>query len=158
MQWKALWEKYKPYVWQVLLALAVGGLSALISGNMDVYSTLVRPPLSPPGWLFPVAWTILYVLMGVAAGMVWKRDTPERKPALFIYYIQLAMNFLWSPLFFRLGWLTVAAVWLGLMILAIYVTYCRFRAIRPVSGYLLLPYLVWCLFAFYLNIGFVVLN
>lgn len=152
------WQKYKPYILQVLLALAVGGLSALVSGDMNTYDTLVRPPLSPPGWVFPVAWTVLYILMGIAAGIVCKSDSPHRQSALTRYYIQLFINFLWSPLFFRLEWLTVAAVWLGLLVLAVYAAYRRFRRISPVSGYLLLPYLAWCLFALYLNIGFVVLN
>ena len=152
------WQKYKPYILQVLLALAVGGLSALISGGMNVYDTLVRPPLSPPGWLFPVAWTVLYILMGVAAGIVCQSGDANRQTAMKWYYLQLFFNFLWSPLFFGLEWLAVAAVWLALLVVAVGITYRQFRQIHPVSGYLLLPYLAWCLFALYLNIGFVVLN
>lgn len=152
------WQKYKPYVLQVVLALAVGGVSALISGGMNVYDTLVRPPLSPPGWLFPVVWSILYVLMGVAAGLICKSDHPGRDHALRWYYVQLFINFLWSPLFFGLEWLSVAAVWLGLLVLAVLIACRQFRSISATAGYLLLPYLVWCLFALYLNIGFVVLN
>ena len=154
----SLWQKYKPYILQVLLALGVGGLSALISGGMDAFDTLIKPPLSPPGWLFPVAWSILYVLMGIAAGLVQTSGDRDSGAALTAYYVQLALNFLWSPIFFGLGWIGFAAVWLALLTVAVYVTKRRFCAISPVAGWLLVPYLLWCLFALYLNLGFVILN
>ena len=152
------WKTYKPYILQVLLALAVGGLSALVSGGMDGYGTLIKPPLSPPGWLFPVAWSILYVLMGIAAGWIQTSGDGDRKYALIAYYVQLAINFLWSPIFFGLGWIQFAAVWLALLVVAVYVTKSRFAAITSAAGWLLVPYLLWCLFALYLNVGFVILN
>lgn len=152
------WKTYKPYILQVLLALAVGGLSALVSGGMDGYDTLIKPPLSPPGWLFPVAWSILYVLMGIAAGWIQSSGDKDRKYALIAYYVQLAVNFLWSPIFFGLGWIAFAAVWLALLVVAVYGTKSRFSAITPAAGWLLVPYLLWCLFALYLNVGFVILN
>lgn len=152
------WRKYKPYILQILLALAVGGLSALLAGGMDTYATLTKPPLSPPGWLFPVVWSILYVLMGVAAGRTLTSGDGDTAAAMRLYYLQLALNFLWSPIFFRFGWLTFAAVWLVALILAVYATHRRFRRIDAIAGWLLLPYLAWCLFALYLNIGFAVLN
>ncbi len=153
-----LWQKYKPYILQVLLALAVGGLSALISGGMNTYDRLTRPPLSPPGWVFPVVWTVLYILMGIAAGKIVTSEDTHSQKAMRWYYIQLFINFLWSPIFFGLEWLTLAAVWLALLVAAVYITYRHFRRICPVAGYLLIPYLIWCLFALYLNIGFAVLN
>lgn len=154
----AFWQKYKPYILQILLALAVGGVSALISGGMDGYETLTKPPLSPPGWLFPVVWAVLYILMGIAAGLVQTSGDRDSKAALTAYYVQLAINFLWSPIFFGLGWIGFAAVWLALLVVAVYVTKQRFAAISPVAGWLLLPYLLWCVFALYLNLGFVILN
>ena len=154
----SFWQRYKPYILQVLLALAVGGLSALISGRMDEYSWLTKPPLSPPGWLFPVAWTVLYVLMGIAAGLVQTSEDKRSSGALTLYYIQLALNFLWSPLFFGLGWIGFAAVWLALLTVAVYATKQSFAAISKAAGRLLLPYLIWCIFALYLNLGFVILN
>ena len=152
------WQKYKPYILQVLLALAVGGVSALISGGMDDYQALTKPPLSPPGWVFPVAWSILYVLMGLAAGLIQVSGDRDSKTALTAYYVQLAINFLWSPIFFGLGWIGFAAVWLALLVVAVYVTRRRFYAISPAAGWLLVPYLLWCLFALYLNLGLVILN
>ena len=152
------WQRYKPYILQVILALAVGGLSALLAGGMDTYGELVKPPLSPPGWVFPVAWTILYILMGIAAGMILVSRDEDRGGAMGLYYLQLALNFVWSPLFFRFGWITFAAVWLAALVAAVYAAYRRFRRIAPTAGWLLVPYLAWCVFAFYLNVGFVVLN
>ena len=152
------WNKYKPIILQVALALAAGGLAALLSGGQEPYQELVKPPLSPPGWVFPVVWTVLYVLMGVAAGLVAGSRDIHRDKALTRYYIQLAINVLWPMLFFRFELLTVAAVWLALLVVAVYVTWQWFRCISVPAGRLLIPYLLWCLFALYLNIGFVVLN
>lgn len=153
-----VWKKYRPYVLQILLALAVGGLSALLAGGTDAYATLIKPPLSPPGWVFPAVWTILYILMGIAAGRVLTSEDADTAAALRIYYLQLALNFLWSPIFFRFGRLAFAAVWLAALVLAVFAAYRRFRRIDTTAGRLLLPYLAWCLFALYLNIGFAVLN
>ena len=152
------WNKYKPYILQIALALAVGGLSALLSGSQAAYATLTKPPLSPPGWVFPVVWTVLYVLMGVAAGLVVTSGDRGTGDAMRWYYVQLGLNLLWSPIFFRFGWLTVAAVWLALLVVAVWITRQKFAAIRPLAGALLTPYLLWCLFALYLNIGFAILN
>ena len=154
----AWWQKYKPYILQVALALGVGGLSALLSGGMDAYGQWVKPPLSPPGWVFPVAWTVLYILMGLAAGIILVSQDEDSGVALRLYYLQLALNFLWSPIFFRLGWITFAAVWLAALVAAVYATCGRFRRISNAAGWLLAPYLAWCVFALYLNIGFAVLN
>ena len=154
----SFWQKYKPYIVQVLIALGVGGLSALLSGGMDTYGDLVQPPLSPPGWLFPVAWSILYILMGIAAGRIVTSHHKDSGGALGLYYLQLVLNFWWSPIFFRLGWLTFAAIWLAALVVAVYATRSRFGRIDAAAGWLLLPYLLWCLFALYLNIGIVVLN
>ena len=153
-----VWQKYKTCLWQIGLALAVGGASALLSGSQATYAGLVKPPLSPPGWVFPVVWTVLYILMGIAAGLIHRSDDVDKERALTLYYIQLFINFLWSPLFFGWGCYSFAAIWLLLLVVAVFATWRRFRAISPSAGWLLVPYLLWCLFALYFNIGFVVLN
>ncbi len=139
----------------------VGALSGLLSGNFSsFYSELVKPPFSPPGIVFPIIWAILYALMGISAYMIYASDAGimEKRKALTIYAVQLFFNFLWSIVFFRfeqteaaLAVLFALAVLIVLMILA-------FRRIRPLAGYLNLPYLLWVLFALYLNTGFVLLN
>lgn len=157
--WKGLWNKYKPIVLQVVVALLAGGLASLLGGNTaSLYGRLISPPLAPPGWVFPVVWTILYVLMGIAAGIVVKSEDVDSGKAMTLYYLQLGLNVLWPLLFFRLEWISLAAVWLLLLTAAVYATWQRFREINAVAGWLLVPYLLWCVFALYLNVGFAVLN
>ena len=157
--WKGLWQKYKPILLQVGIALLAGGLASLLGGDTaPLYERLVSPPLAPPGWVFPVVWSVLYVLMGIAAGLVVKSGDVDSRQALALYYLQLGLNVLWPLVFFRFEWITLAAVWLLLLTAAVYATWTRFREINPSAGWLLVPYLLWCLFALYLNIGFAVLN
>ena len=153
-------QKWKVYAAFIGLAEAVGLFSGLLSrSGAQVYAqTVIKPPLSPPGWIFPVVWTVLYILMGVAAGLVVKSGDVDSRSALAFYYLQLGLNVLWPLVFFRWEWLSVAAVWLLLLTAAVYATWRRFREINPVAGWLLVPYLLWCLFALYLNSGFAVLN
>lgn len=157
--WKGLWNKYKTVVLQVGLALLAGGAASLLGGDTaPLYERLTAPPLAPPGWLFPVVWIALYILMGVAAGWVAKAEDLDRGNALAFYHLQLGLNVLWPLIFFRFEWLSLAAVWLFLLLAAVFATWRRFRAIVPAAGWLLVPYLLWCLFALYLNVGFAVLN
>lgn len=140
--------------------LAVGGLSALISGNMAGYRELIRPPLSPPGWVFPVVWTVLYLLMGWASFRVSEANAPKdaKRQSLGIYGLQLLVNLLWSPVFFRLELRLAAFVILLVLWLLVCLTIHRFSAIDEKAGDLLLPYLLWITFAGYLNLGAYILN
>lgn len=142
------------------IPLAVGGLSALLSGGMDTYQMLNQPPLSPPGWVFPVAWTVLYLLMGYASYRVLTSgaDKEQIRDALLLYAGQLALNFLWSPVFFGLQWRLVAFfILIGLWVL-IFLTIRAFSKIDERAGDLLLPYILWVTFAGYLNMGAYLLN
>ena len=159
MDWKASWQKYKPILLQVGVALLAGGLASLLGGETrSLYERLTAPPLAPPGWVFPVVWTVLYIQMGIAAGLVARSEDLDRGRGLAIYYLQLLINLLWPLLFFRLEWITFAAVWLLLLVVAVLAAWRQFRAINAVAGWLLVPYLLWCLFALYLNVGYAVLN
>ncbi|MBP3313067.1 MAG: tryptophan-rich sensory protein [Oscillospiraceae bacterium] len=145
----------------IAIPLAVGGLSALLTrGSMDIFETVNKPPLSPPAWLFPVVWTLLYVLMGIASYLVLeaKADREETEKALYLYGIQLAVNFFWPVLFFSLQRFGFAFVWLVLLWVLILWTLLRFYRIHKTAGYLLIPYLVWVTFAGYLNFGIWLLN
>ncbi len=143
------------------IPLAVGGLSALISGGgMQDFAALKQPPLSPPGWLFPVAWTILYLLMGLASYLVLEADASPRRQreAIAAYGLQLAVNFFWSIIFFNFKAYLFAFLWLLLLWGLILLTLVRFARIFPTAGWLLLPYLLWVTFAGYLNFGVYLLN
>lgn len=145
----------------LIVPLAVGGLSALLTGrSMDVFETINKPPLSPPGWLFPVAWTILYVLMGIASYLVLVSGEGRvtAGPSIRLYGIQLAFNFLWPVFFFNLSAYLFAFIWLVVLWLLIWVTTVGFYRIRNAAGYLMIPYLGWVAFAGYLNMGVYLLN
>lgn len=139
----------------------VGALSSLLSGNFSpFYNQLVKPPLAPPGILFPIIWAILYALMGISAYMVYVSDAgrTQKKNALTLYAVQLFFNFLWSIVFFRFQQPTAALVVLIVLVILVIAMILTFARLRPLAGYLNIPYLLWILFALYLNIGFVVLN
>lgn len=155
----------KPNIKKLLIALAiplaVGGVAALITGGgMADYQNLVRPPLSPPGWLFPVVWSILYLLMGYASYRVATSDAnPEEiRKALILYAIQLSLNFLWPIFFFGLEWRLIAFFILLALWVAILLTMRAFSAIDETAGDLLLPYIIWVTFAAYLNLATYFLN
>ena len=142
------------------IPLGVGILATLLSGGTDLYRTINQPPLSPPGWVFPVVWTALYLLMGEASYRVLTSGAQEQqiRSALTAYGIQLALNFLWPLVFF--GWqlylpafFVLVALWI-----AIFITLRRFSAIDDKAGDLLIPYLLWVTFAGYLNFGVFLLN
>ena len=142
------------------IPLAVGGLATLLSGGMDTYQVMNQPPLSPPGWLFPIVWAILYVLMGEAAYRILTSgaDKVKIKKAMLAYGAQLLLNFLWPLLFFGeqlyLGaFLLLIALWIAILITA-----RRFSQVDETAGDLLLPYLLWVTFAGYLNLGVYLLN
>ena len=143
------------------IPLGVGGLAALLTGGgMGEYSNFIKPPYSPPGWLFPVVWTILYLLMGEASYRVLTsgKEPAAVRNALIAYGVQLALNFIWPLLFFR-GQLYLTAFFLLLALwLAILVTLILFSRIDEKAGDLLLPYLLWVTFAGYLNLGVFLLN
>ena len=142
------------------IPLAVGGLGALLSGGMSDYGAMAKPPLSPPGWVFPVVWSILYLLMGYASYRIL--ETPasmeENKKALILYGLQLLANFIWPLLFFGGGWFLLAFFWLILLWVLIYLTIRAFCKIDEIAGNLLIPYILWVTFAAYLNFGIYLLN
>lgn len=146
----------------LVLWLAVSFIPAWTGSRFppgDWYARLVQPALTPPGWIFAPVWTVLYALMGVAAWQVWQRaGLLAAAWPLSLYGLQLALNALWSYLFFGLrqpglAFLDIIALWLA--VLATLLAFWRYH--RP-AGQLLLPYLLWLSFAVYLNLGFWLLN
>lgn len=128
--------------------------------SMDVYGRLVVPPLSPPAILFPVVWTVLYLLMGAALYLVRSTagDKDVKSKGFVLYTVQLIFNFLWTIVFFNLGWYGFSAIWLLGLIVLIGANAFYFGKINKKAGLLLIPYLLWCIFALYLNIGIWILN
>ena len=153
-------NKWKRLIFCLVLPLAVGGLATLLSGGMGSYKGLEQPPLSPPGWVFPVVWTALYLMMGYASWRMWESGKPrEAIRRAWIYYgIQLGLNFIWPLLFFRFQWFLVAFVVLVLLWIAILQTMRHFTRLEERAGDLMIPYLLWVTFAGYLNFGVFLLN
>ena len=152
---------WKKLIISILIPLAVGGAAALIAnGNFKDFEALNKPPLAPPAWAFPAAWTLLYILMGIAAYLVYSSEKyPGRiERALTFYAVQLFMNFCWTLIFFNLKLYLAAFIWLVLLWGAIAGTALLFRFISKPAGWLMLPYLAWVTFAGYLNLGVYILN
>lgn len=135
----------------ILIPIAVGTWSAILSGNMSLYSAINKPPISPPGFIFPIVWIILYILMGISSYLVYTSDNPDSKKALKTYALQLFFNFWWSIIFFRFSLYLFAFLCLLILIALIALMIYRFYQISKLSAHLQIPYLLWCLFAAYLN-------
>ena len=151
----------KNLIKNITLPLIVGGVSSLLTKkSMESFQSLNQPPPSPPKWLFPVVWTALYIAMGVAAHLVdmYGGKYEETKRAKLFYYLQLGFNFFWTLIFFNLGAYVFALIWIISMWILILTTAIKFRSIKPLAGYLFIPYLLWVAFATYLNAGIAVLN
>ena len=145
----------------IAIPLIVGGLSAVLTmDNMIMFDYVAKPPLSPPAWLFPVVWTILYVLMGLASYFVLISKKPKKQvnTALIFYGLQLVFNFFWSLIFFNLGNYLFAFIWLLALWVLIIITAVKFYNIDKKAGYLMIPYILWVTFAAYLNYGIYKLN
>lgn len=145
------------YIKAILLPVLVGALVGIItSGSMD-YNMLQKPPLAPPGAVFPIVWTILYILMGISYGIL-KANNQTDDEIDRIYYIQLAINALWSIIFFNFKWRLFAFVWIILLAVAIISMIRKFYNKNKIAGLLQIPYILWVIFATYLNFGFYILN
>lgn len=142
----------------IAISLGTGLLSALLTlGNFKAYSALLQPPM-PPEWLFPVVWTILYILMGVSVYLVYESDAEEKYIGLAVYVLQLIFNFLWLIIFFNIGNLLFAFVWLVFLWVLVLAMTISFYKVNKTAGLLQLPHLLWVTFAGYLNIALYILN
>lgn len=139
-------------IFLTVLPLAVGGAAAVLTMDaMAQYSALPQPPLAPPAWVFPAVWTVLYLLMGAASRRVHRLGTQESRSALMLYYVQLAVHFVWPLLYFRAQEYAVAFWWLLLLLALVLAALSAFSRLDKAAGRLLMPYAAWLLFAAYLN-------
>lgn len=154
--------KWKPLAANLLLSLGVGALSALLTMNStrEVYAGLVKPPLSPPAWVFGVVWTILFLLMGISAYLVYTSDANQerKRNALIVYGAQLFFNLMWPVLFFNMQWYWFSFAWLIVLWFLILTMIVMFSNISRKAALLQIPYLVWVAFAGYLTAGVAMLN
>lgn len=145
----------------IAIPFITGGVSALLTQNsMETFAVVTKPPFSPPGWLFPVVWPILYMLMGISSYLILTSDASRMdiEEALRIYGYQLGVNFLWSTFFFNFRWYFFSLLWLVLLWILVFFMIRKFYAISKPAAYINIPYLLWIAFAGYLNLGIWWLN
>jgi tryptophan-rich sensory protein len=140
----------------VIIVATLGGIAS--AGAAGEYGNLAQPGWAPPSYLFGPVWSALYLLMAVAAWLVWRVNPRWRNPAIIAYGVQLVLNLLWSPLFFGLGWRGLALIDIVLLDVAVAVTITLFWKIRRPAAVMLLPYFAWILFATALNYSVWALN
>lgn len=156
-----MFKKILSYAIGIIIPVAVGGLAALLTrNNMNIYQDIVTPAFTPPAILFPIVWSILYVLMGIGSILVYHSDAEKKDKiqALILYGAQLIVNFFWSIFFFNERLFLFAFVWLILLWILIVAMIVKFAKINKASAWLQLPYLLWVTFAGYLNLAIYLLN
>ena len=159
---KYYYEKAKKYIVAIAIPLTVGIIAAALTmKNMEVYSQLKTPPLAPPAMLFPIAWSILYVLMGISSALVYKdseKNMEAAKKGLLSYGISLALNFAWTLIFFKFQAAFFALICIAVMLYFIIRTIIEYHKVNHIAAYLQIPYALWVAFATYLNAGIWLLN
>lgn len=149
----------KKLLFYIIITILIGTVPSIFTfKNMSIYNELNKPPLSPPSILFPIFWTILYILMGISIYIIVKKNSKDINEAKLIYYIALVTNALWTPIFFGFKEYFLAFLWIVMLIVFVSAMIIKFYKIDKVSAYLQIPYIIWLIFAAYLNFGIVVLN
>lgn len=150
-------EKIRVYVKSIAIPIIIGGIVGIIIFPFIDYNSLEKPFLAPPSIAFPIVWTILYILMGISYGILKSRNLTDKSINL-IYYIQLVVNSLWPIFFFVLKWRLFAFIWIIFLAILVIIMIFKFYNKNKVAGLLQIPYLIWVLFASYLNIAIYILN
>ena len=150
-------SKIKIYAKSILIPVIIGGVIGLIISKSIDYNSLQKPPLTPPSILLPIVWTILYVLMGISYGILDSKSLIELKTKI-IYSLQLFVNATWSLIFFTLKWRLFAFIWIIILNILVIVMIIDFFKKNKTAGLLQIPYLLWIIFASYLNLGVYLLN
>ena len=145
------------YIKSILIPVIVGGVVGLLISQFMDYEMLQKPPFAPPGFIFPIVWTILYILMGISYGILKTNNKVDDEINL-IYYLQLGVNALWSIFFFIFKWRLFSFLWIILLAILVFIMIIKFYNKNKAAGLLQIPYLIWVLFASYLNLGFYILN
>ncbi len=157
-----MWKKIKPFVFFIALSLGVGALSAFLTRDaMNVYGEIMTPSFAPPAILFPIVWTVLYILMGISAALVYNRK--EKNPTaardgLVLFGVSLFVNFTWSLIFFGLRAFLFASIWILFLLFLVAGTIYYYRKVSPPAAYLQIPYLLWVAFASVLTVAIYLLN
>ncbi|MDK2802308.1 MAG: tryptophan-rich sensory protein [Oscillospiraceae bacterium] len=151
--------KLIPLTISILISLGLGFLSSVFSGNsFEIYKNLNLPALSPPPSLFPLVWTILFILMGISAYIIFNSKSEKKTMSIIIYFSQLILNFFWPIIFFKFENYFLSLIWIIVLLIFILIMIKNFYKIDKISGILQIPYFLWVVFAIYLNLGVYILN
>ena len=148
----------KQLLFYIIITLIVGSLPAIFINISDNYKSLIKPPLSPPGIIFPIVWTILFILMGISIYRIVRTKNFGVDSLKILYFTQLFVNALWTPIFFGLNAYLFAFIWLLILLVLVIIMTVKFHYLDKISSYLLIPYIIWLLFAGYLNFSIFLLN
>ena len=141
---------------RIFFPIIIGGIVGIIIKDYIDYSFLERPPLSPPKLAFPIAWSILYLLIGISYYLYRKKD--YNKQTIKLYYNGLLFNALWSIIFFVLKLRLISIIWIIALVILTILLFISYKKQNKISAYLLIPYLIWLIYATYINIGVYILN
>lgn len=152
--------EYKLLIKDIAFALAAGGVGAILGGKMNEFNTINKPAWTPPPIAFPIVWTSLYILMGASSYLICvnKTDPKFKKKAFFAYLIQLILNVLWTPIFFRFKNYYLAFIWILLLIVSVIIMMIKFYKIKPLAAIIQIPYIIWLVVAAILNYNILILN
>ena len=150
-------EKLKIYAKSILIPVIIGGIVGILISNYIDYDSLIKPFLAPPSIVFPIMWTILYILMGISYGILKSKNLLNSE-IKWIYYLQLFVNAMWPIIFFIWKWRFFAFLWIILLDVLVIILIIKFYQKNQISGLLQIPYLLWTLFASYLNLSIYLLN
>ncbi len=144
-------------IFYLFFPLLCGSLIGLLISKYIDYDLLIKPNLAPPGYIFPIAWSIIYIILGISY-YIFKKDNEETSLESKVYYGSLIINLLWSIIFFILKWRFITVIWTIILWLSIIFMIYLFSKKNKLSAYLNIPYLLWCTYAIYLTIGVYLLN
>lgn len=150
-------KKWKVLIISIIIPLLIGFIGNLL-GNSSDFSMLEKPEFAPPGIVFPIVWTILYILMGISSYLIYISNSNKKNDALRVYLLQLIFNMLWTFFFFNLKWYLFSFFWIIALIVLVSIMIYRFTKISKLAGYLQIPYLIWLIFASILNLSIYFLN
>lgn len=149
---------FKRLIISILIPLVLGGIVGFLTSGSDSYKEMIQPSFAPPAILFPIVWTVLYILMGISFYIISESNNTLKEDAKFSYYLQLGVNLLWSFFFFTFKWYLFSSIWIVLLIILVVNMIRKFVNISKLAGYLQIPYLLWLIFALVLNISIYILN
>lgn len=151
-------KNIKSLVINIVIPLIVGIIGSLLGNSTMGFDSINKPSFNPPGIVFPIVWTILYILMGISCYLIYTSNSSKKTEALRVYALQLILNMLWTLFFFNLKWYLFSFFWIIALISLVSIMIYRFIKINKTAGYLQIPYLIWLIFASVLNLSIYFLN